>query len=195
MIVVTLIGLLAAMAIPNFIRSREAAQLTSIFNNLRIIEGAKDQWAVETKKGTGDTPDWPALAAYMKGGTITPAASETYTFNLLGSPAFATSYCEAWHLYCGHSDHGSIIGGVGVAARNSVSPSPSRPVPDHAFLCLVAGAGTVGPQLMVTIVVMSLGMGFLEHRRGPGVLRSCPIQCRLRGKFASASQPSADFRK
>jgi len=91
MIVVAIIGLLAAIAIPNFLRSREVSQLSGIFNNLRIIEGAKDQWAVETKKGTGDTPDWPALAGYMKGGTITPVAGETYTFNLLGSPAYATT--------------------------------------------------------------------------------------------------------
>jgi len=55
MIVVAIIGLLAAIAIPNFVKARENAQLNSIFNNLRIIEGAKDQWALENKKGTGDT--------------------------------------------------------------------------------------------------------------------------------------------
>ena len=52
MIVVAIIGLLAAIAIPNFVKARENAQLNSIFNNLRIIEGAKDQWALENKKGT-----------------------------------------------------------------------------------------------------------------------------------------------
>src|SRR2546425_8620416 len=56
MIVVAIIGLLAAIAIPNFVKARETAQLNSIVNNLRIIEGAKDQWALEQKKGTGDVP-------------------------------------------------------------------------------------------------------------------------------------------
>ena len=77
MIVVAIIGLLAAIAIPNFVKARENAQLNSILNNLRIIEGAKDQWALEAKKGTGDSADWSKLPAtvklgsYGKGTTIT----------------------------------------------------------------------------------------------------------------------------
>ena len=55
MIVVAIIGLLAAIAIPNFVKARENAQLNSIINNLRIVEGAKDQWALENKKGTGQS--------------------------------------------------------------------------------------------------------------------------------------------
>ncbi|MBI3414659.1 MAG: prepilin-type N-terminal cleavage/methylation domain-containing protein, partial [Verrucomicrobia bacterium] len=43
MIVVAIIGLLAAIAIPNFVKAREQAQLNSIVNNLRITEGSKDQ--------------------------------------------------------------------------------------------------------------------------------------------------------
>ncbi len=66
MIVVAIIGLLAAIAIPNFVRAREVAQLNSIVNNLRIIEGAKDQWALENKHGTGDTAANTDLAPYMK---------------------------------------------------------------------------------------------------------------------------------
>ncbi len=59
MIVVAIIGLLAAIAIPNFVKARETAQLNSIVNNLRIIEGAKDQWALELKKGTDPAPRRP----------------------------------------------------------------------------------------------------------------------------------------
>src|SRR5207245_1126620 len=93
MIVVAIIGLLAAIAIPNFVKARETAQLNSIVNNLRIIEGAKDQWALENKKGTGDTPDWTSgtagIADYLKGATVKNVVGETYTINNVGSAANA----------------------------------------------------------------------------------------------------------
>src|SRR5438876_4660062 len=48
------IVLLAAITIPNFTRARESAPANSILNNLRILEGAKDQWALENKKSPTD---------------------------------------------------------------------------------------------------------------------------------------------
>jgi prepilin-type N-terminal cleavage/methylation domain-containing protein len=93
MIVVAIIGLLAAIAIPNFVKARENAQLNSILNNLRIIEGAKDQWALENKKGTGDTPTWATGAAgiadFLKGATVKLVVGETYTINSVGTNAVA----------------------------------------------------------------------------------------------------------
>ena len=89
MIVVAIIGLLAAIAIPNFVKARETAQLNSIINNLRIVEGAKDQYALENKKGTGDTTDLTSIAAYLKGGTINAVVNETYTTDKIGTPATA----------------------------------------------------------------------------------------------------------
>src|SRR5688572_8471111 len=68
MIVVAIIGLLAAIAIPNFVKARENAQMNSIYNNLRILEGAKDQWALEQKKGTGAAVTFADIAEYLKGG-------------------------------------------------------------------------------------------------------------------------------
>src|SRR5439155_7351072 len=90
MIVVSLIGLLLAIAVPFFVKSRESAQLNSIIGNLRIIENAKDQWALQNQKGTGDTTDWPLLSDYIKGGTVKPATSETYTISPIGTSAYAT---------------------------------------------------------------------------------------------------------
>ena len=90
MIVVAVIGLLLALAIPNFVKSRDAAQLTAVYNNLRMIETAKDQWAIENKKGTGEVTDLPALSDYLKGGTIKSVVSEVYEVNVIGSPAYAT---------------------------------------------------------------------------------------------------------
>jgi prepilin-type N-terminal cleavage/methylation domain-containing protein len=89
MIVVAIIGLLAAIAIPNFVRAREQAQLNSIVNNLRIIEGAKDQYALENKKGTGDTTDLTTISSYLKGGTINTVVNETYTTDKVGTASTA----------------------------------------------------------------------------------------------------------
>ena len=91
MIVVAIIGLLAAIAIPNFVKARESAQLNAIFNNLRIIEGAKDQWAIENKKGSGDTVgNITTISDFLKGGTVKPVVNETYDTTLVGSPSTAT---------------------------------------------------------------------------------------------------------
>jgi len=50
MIVVAIIGLLAAVAIPNFVKSRTTSQTQACINNLRQIDSAKQQWALENKK-------------------------------------------------------------------------------------------------------------------------------------------------
>ena len=93
MIVVAIIGLLAAIAIPNFVRAREISQLNSIKNNLRILEGCKDQWALEAKKGTGATisGNWAEITPYLKGGTINKVVTETYTVETVGTTAYAVS--------------------------------------------------------------------------------------------------------
>ena len=89
MIVVSIIGLLTALVIPNFMKARDRAQLNSILNNLRIIENANDQWALDQKKGEGDGTDWVALSDYLKGGTVKPVVREKYTTSTIGSPAYA----------------------------------------------------------------------------------------------------------
>ena len=65
MIVVAIIGLLAAIAIPNFVKARETAQKNACINNLRQIDGAKQQWALENGKVTSDTPASTDLQGYM----------------------------------------------------------------------------------------------------------------------------------
>jgi len=89
---VAIIGLLAAIAIPNFVKAREQAQLNSIVNNLRITEGAKDQWALENKQGTGSTVAATDIAPYMKGNNFPPTliVGETYNINPVGVSATAS---------------------------------------------------------------------------------------------------------
>ena len=70
MIVVAIIGLLAAIAIPNFIKARETARKNTCINNLRLIDGAIQQWALENGKNSTDTVSLPALTSYLgRGGT------------------------------------------------------------------------------------------------------------------------------
>jgi prepilin-type N-terminal cleavage/methylation domain-containing protein len=66
MIVVAIIGLLAAIAIPNFVRARNTAQRNACINNLRQIDGAKQQWALEYRKSDADVPTSDDVAPYIK---------------------------------------------------------------------------------------------------------------------------------
>jgi prepilin-type N-terminal cleavage/methylation domain-containing protein len=65
MIVVAIIGLLAAIGIPNFVRARETSQTNACINNLRIIDQAKQEWALETGQIPGQTPSSGDLVPYF----------------------------------------------------------------------------------------------------------------------------------
>ena len=84
MIVVAIIGLLAAIAIPNFVRARTTSQMNACINNLRQIDGAKQQWALETKQATNATPDITDISVYLRNAITCPSGGATATF--------ATSY-------------------------------------------------------------------------------------------------------
>jgi prepilin-type N-terminal cleavage/methylation domain-containing protein len=97
MIVVAIIGLLAAIAIPNFVRARTTAQTNACINNLRQIDGAKQQWALETKQNGTATPVVTDIDPYLgRSGsaatTICPAAgtggtfASSYTINDVATP-------------------------------------------------------------------------------------------------------------
>jgi len=61
MIVVAIIALLAAIAVPGFLRARKRSQASRILNDLRMIDSAVDQYAIETSRKTGDVvavADW-----------------------------------------------------------------------------------------------------------------------------------------
>ena len=70
MIVVAIIALLAAIAVPGFLRARKRSQASRILNDLRMIDSAVDQYAIETNRKTGDvvnTADW---TNYLKKGSL-----------------------------------------------------------------------------------------------------------------------------
>src|SRR5438067_13410305 len=69
MIVVAIIALLAAIAVPNFLRARKRSQATRILEDLRALDAAVDQYAIETNKSTGANPAFADLKNYIKAGT------------------------------------------------------------------------------------------------------------------------------
>jgi prepilin-type N-terminal cleavage/methylation domain-containing protein len=66
MIVVAIIGLLAAIAIPNFVRARTTSQTNACINNLRQMDGAVQEWALENKKQASDTVALTDIQPYIK---------------------------------------------------------------------------------------------------------------------------------
>jgi prepilin-type N-terminal cleavage/methylation domain-containing protein len=71
MIVVAIIGLLAAIAIPNFVKARTNSQTNACINNLRVIDAAVQQWALEKGKGPSDVPatDGSDIKGYLGRGS------------------------------------------------------------------------------------------------------------------------------
>ena len=86
MIVVAIIGLLAAIAIPNFVKARATAQRIACINNLRQIDGAKEQHALEARLTAGAAPADADINAYLKGQTtpLCPGGG-TYTYGAIGA--------------------------------------------------------------------------------------------------------------
>jgi prepilin-type N-terminal cleavage/methylation domain-containing protein len=78
MIVVAIIGLLAAIAIPNFVRARTTSQKNACINNLRQIDGAVQQWALETKAASTATVSFGAIKDYLKSSVTCPSGGTTF---------------------------------------------------------------------------------------------------------------------
>ena len=69
MIVVAIIALLAAIAVPGFLRARKRSQAAKMLNDLRMIDAACDQYAIETNRTTGNTVGTADWTNYLKKGT------------------------------------------------------------------------------------------------------------------------------
>jgi prepilin-type N-terminal cleavage/methylation domain-containing protein len=70
MIVVAIIALLAAIAVPGFLRARKRSQASRIINDLRLIDSAIDQYAIETSKKSGDPVGVTDWTNYLKKDTV-----------------------------------------------------------------------------------------------------------------------------
>jgi competence protein ComGC len=87
MIVVLIIGILLAIAVPNFVKARESSRTKSCIANLKQIDSAKEQWAMDNKKNTGDTTaltDLVGPTLYIKSNPECPSGG-TYTTAAIGT--------------------------------------------------------------------------------------------------------------
>ena len=102
MIVVAIIGLLAAIAIPSFVKARNTSQQNACINNLRQIDGGKEQWAMAAKKNDGDTVVTDSVNEYIKG-NATPncPGGGTYTYDNVGSDPGCTIATPTSHAFAG----------------------------------------------------------------------------------------------
>jgi prepilin-type N-terminal cleavage/methylation domain-containing protein len=101
MIVVTIIGLLATIAIPSFLKARTTSQKNACINNLRQIDAAKAQWALETNQAPTATPVAGDLDDYIKYTTSLDAdiycpadSSRTFTSSYTINPLTANPVCQ-----------------------------------------------------------------------------------------------------
>ncbi len=86
MIVVAIIGLLAAIAIPNFVKARATSQANACINNLRQIDAAANQFALEQHRTTGNTISFP--------NDLTPYIKLNSQSSIPGCPAGGTYSCN-----------------------------------------------------------------------------------------------------
>lgn len=93
MIVVAIIGIIIAIAVPGFIRARATSRMRACQENLTKIDGAKEQWALETNQSPGATPSWADLTdgatagdgnGILKKQPIEPSGG-SYTINAVGT--------------------------------------------------------------------------------------------------------------
>jgi prepilin-type N-terminal cleavage/methylation domain-containing protein len=85
MIVVAIIALLASIAVPGFLRARKRSQASRIINDLRLIDGAMDMYAIESNKPSGSTVNVADWTKYMKVGTNLYITGKDILGNTYGS--------------------------------------------------------------------------------------------------------------
>lgn len=99
MIVVLIIGILAAIAVPNFVKARESARRQTCITNLKQINSAKEQWAMDQRKANGDACASTDVAPnYLKSFPTCPAGG-TYTVAVIGTnPSCTKSAAPDLHV-------------------------------------------------------------------------------------------------
>ena len=80
MIVVALIGLLAVIAVPNWVHARTTSQTSACINNLRQVFGATQQWALDFRKAPGASVTPEDVLPYLKSAVVCPAGGSAATF-------------------------------------------------------------------------------------------------------------------
>ena len=85
MIVVAIIALLAAIAVPNFLRARKRSQATRILEDLRMLDAACDQYAIDNNRSSASAINFADIKNYLKTGTVLYSATGTLPNDLFGN--------------------------------------------------------------------------------------------------------------
>ena len=85
MIVVLIIGILLAIAVPNFMNARETSRAKACVSNLKQIDAAKEQWAMDHDATNGGAVVDSEVNGYIKGGAPHCPSGGTYTYNAVGT--------------------------------------------------------------------------------------------------------------
>jgi prepilin-type N-terminal cleavage/methylation domain-containing protein len=117
MIVVAIIGLLAAIAIPNFVKARTTSQKNACINNLRQIDGAIQQYALENKKNAADPVGEANVTPYLKNSVTCPAGGTTF------ADSYTISDCQTAPTCRKVTDGSHVLPGATVASAGSGSTS------------------------------------------------------------------------
>jgi prepilin-type N-terminal cleavage/methylation domain-containing protein len=94
MIVVAIIGLLAAIAIPNFVRARTTSQMNACINNLRQVDGAIQQWALEQKKEPSASVAETDITPFLKNSVVCPSGGTTFADSYTISDVATRPVCK-----------------------------------------------------------------------------------------------------
>lgn len=97
MIVVLIIGILLAIAVPNFIKARQSSRLQTVIGNLKQIESAKEQWAMETGQVSTAVPTQADLVPdYMKTWPSGPVTGDYLPNAVNAAPTFIGKDVAQW---------------------------------------------------------------------------------------------------
>ena len=88
------IPMMAAIAIPNFVKARDTAQKNQCINNLRQIDGAIQQWALDTKQGDTATVTAADVLPYLKNAVVCPSGGKTFADSYTLSTVQARPTCQ-----------------------------------------------------------------------------------------------------
>jgi prepilin-type N-terminal cleavage/methylation domain-containing protein len=94
MIVVAIIGLLASIAVPNFVKARTTAQQKACISNLHQIDGAIQQWATDLNKAAGQTVAYSDISSYLKNSVACPSGGTTFEDSYSITTVDATPTCQ-----------------------------------------------------------------------------------------------------
>ena len=94
MIVVAIIGLLAAIAIPNFAQARKAAHKQACIDNLQQIDGAIQRWSLEMNKDEGQPVAYSDIRGYLKRSVVCPSGGTAFEDSYTITTVDAAPLCQ-----------------------------------------------------------------------------------------------------